>query len=231
MPEGLTRDYVLLYVNGREQRIYGDDVFQPASDYLRLGLMHCGTKVVCAEGDCGACSVLIGRPSADGGKLAYVPLNSCIQYLYQLDCTHVITVEGLGSAACLNPVQAAMVDHHGAQCGYCTPGFVVAMTALAERVKSGQESLCEKAVKDSLTGNLCRCTGYESIIKAGLAVDVEGLAHFSSLYPEEAMLAAFAEQGRAALAVTPYKTLSPGSVQRHRASFAHERVARHTDYR
>lgn len=201
MPEGLTRDYVLLYVNGREQRIYGDDVFQPASDYLRLGLMHCGTKVVCAEGDCGACSVLVGRPSADGGKLVYVPLNSCIQYLYQLDCTHVITVEGLGSATCLNPVQASMVDHHGAQCGYCTPGFVVAMTALAERVKSGQESLCEKTVKDSLTGNLCRCTGYESIIKAGLAVDVDELAHFSSLYPQEAMLAVFAEHGRAPLAV------------------------------
>lgn len=202
------RDYVLLYVNGREHRISGDDVFQPASDFLRLNLMHCGAKVVCAEGDCGACSVMVGRLPAGADKvpaaadqLHYVPLNSCIQYVYQLDCSHIITVEGLGCSAALSPVQAAMVDNHGAQCGYCTPGFVVAMSALAARVKCGAEKLTECAVKDSLTGNLCRCTGYESIIKAGMAIAVDDVKDFAVQYPEADMIANFASHGAKALHV------------------------------
>ncbi len=102
------RDYILLYINGQEQRINGAQAFQPASDYLRLDLGKCGTKVVCAEGDCGACSVIIGRldgsKDSSGQKLDYVPVNSCIQYLYQLDCSHLITVEGLKVEGQLNPV-------------------------------------------------------------------------------------------------------------------------------
>ncbi len=211
----MMRDYVLLYVNGREHRISGDEVFQPASDFLRLNLMHCGTKVVCAEGDCGACSVMVGRlpagadkvtagtgkVSAGADKLHYVPLNSCIQYVYQLDCSHIITVEGLGCSAALSPVQSAMVDNHGAQCGYCTPGFVVAMSALAARVKCGAEKLTECSVKDSLTGNLCRCTGYESIIKAGMAIAVDDVKDFAVQYPEAEMIANFAGHGAKALHV------------------------------
>lgn len=191
------RDYVLCYVNGREHRVTGRDVFQPASSYLRLNLMYCGTKVVCAEGDCGACSVMVGRLAAGSkGGLTYAPLNSCIQYMYQLDRCHLITVEGLGSSVSLSAVQASMVDNHGAQCGYCTPGFVVAMSAFAQRVKCGLEKMSECAVKDALTGNLCRCTGYESIIKAGLDIDLEKVADFAALYPEAEIIAAFERETR-----------------------------------
>lgn len=205
------RDYILLYINGQEQRITGAQAFQPASDYLRLDLGKCGTKVVCAEGDCGACSVMIGKLDATGQKLDYVPVNSCIQYLYQLDCSHLITVEGLRVEGQLNPVQQSMVDHNGAQCGYCTPGFVIAMCGLANDLKcsartetdaaacqnlgsakfaSGQ-TLTEELVKDSLTGNLCRCTGYEAIINAGMAMDLERFKPFASLYNEAEIAANF----------------------------------------
>lgn len=214
------RDYILLYINGQEQRINGAQAFQPASDYLRLDLGKCGTKVVCAEGDCGACSVIIGRlegnKDSSGQKLDYVPVNSCIQYLYQLDCSHLITVEGLKVEGQLNPVQQSMVDHNGAQCGYCTPGFVVAMCGLANDLKcaavcelgkeagtapgchdlgsakfaSGQK-LTEELVKDSLTGNLCRCTGYEAIINAGMAMDLERFKPLADLYNEAEIVANF----------------------------------------
>jgi len=201
------RDYILLYINGEEQRITAAQAFQPASDYLRLDLGKCGTKVVCAEGDCGACSVMIGRLDGSGEKLDYVPVNSCIQYLYQLDCSHLITVEGLKIEGQLNPVQQSMVDHNGAQCGYCTPGFVIAMCGLAndlkcsssngasdcqklgrEKFASGQK-LTEELVKDSLTGNLCRCTGYEAIINAGMAIDIERFKPLASLYNEAEIVA------------------------------------------
>lgn len=191
------RDYILLYINGQEQRITGAQAFQPASDYLRLDLGKCGTKVVCAEGDCGACSVIIGRLDSSGQKLDYVPVNSCIQYLYQLDCSHLITVEGLKVEGQLNPVQQSMVDHNGAQCGYCTPGFVVAMCGLANDLKCvGEKFACgqkvtEELVKDSLTGNLCRCTGYEAIINAGMAMDLERFKPLASLYDEAEIVANF----------------------------------------
>lgn len=195
------RDYILLYVNGRAHKISADDAFQPASDYLRLDLGQCGTKVVCAEGDCGACSVMVGRVGEDGKTIAYLPINSCIQYLYQLDCTHIVTVEGLKLDAPLNPVQQAMVDNNGAQCGYCTPGFVVAMCGLANDIASNLDhdsapcargtKLCEKQVKDALTGNLCRCTGYEAIINAGMAVDLEQFKSFEELYPSAPIVAEF----------------------------------------
>src|SRR5512141_511421 len=113
------RDHILLYVNGKPQRITGDAVFQSLSRYLRYEQRATGTKIVCEEGDCGACTVLLGR--AENGRLRYRPINSCIQFLFQLDCTHVITVEGLSRDG-LTPVQDAMVRAHGAQCGYCTPG-------------------------------------------------------------------------------------------------------------
>jgi xanthine dehydrogenase small subunit len=199
------RDYILLYINGQEQRITGSQAFQPASDYLRLDLGKCGTKVVCAEGDCGACSVIIGRldpkldakDNSNSQKLDYVPVNSCIQYLYQLDCSHLITVEGLKVEGQLNPVQQSMVDHNGAQCGYCTPGFVVAMCGLANDLKcAGEKFACgqrltEELVKDSLTGNLCRCTGYEAIINAGMAMDIDRFKPLASLYNEAEIVANF----------------------------------------
>src|SRR5216683_8022214 len=97
------RDFVLVYVNGKRYPIRGETAFSSLSDFLRHELHLTGTKVVCAEGDCGACTVLVGRPDADG--LRYETVDACIQFLYQLDCRHVITVEGLRAGKQLHPVQ------------------------------------------------------------------------------------------------------------------------------
>lgn len=181
------RDYLVIYVNGKECRIAGDDAFMPLSTFLRYHATATGTKVVCEEGDCGACSVILGK--FEKGTISYTPVNSCIQFLYQLDCTHVVTIEGLKYEGKLNPVQTAMVDCHGAQCGYCTPGFVVTMCAMFDQKKE----IGEQDIKDGLTGNLCRCTGYEPIIKAGLAVEPEKLIALHELYPSETMVNVFTQ--------------------------------------
>ncbi len=158
------RNYLLIYVNGRRYQISGEKCFQSLSDYLRHELGLVGTKVVCAEGDCGSCTLLIGRIC--NGEIKYESFDSCIHYLYQLDCTHVITVEGLKRDNQIHPVQQAMVDAMGSQCGYCTPGFVMSIAAMLET----RESLTRLSVQDGLTGNLCRCTGYEQIIEAAISL-------------------------------------------------------------
>ena len=182
------RNYLLFYVNGVRHQISGERGFQALSEFLRLDLGLVGTKVVCAEGDCGSCTVLIGR--VRNSELRYEGIDSCIQYLYQLDCAHVITVEGLkGGAEKIHPVQKAMVDAFGSQCGYCTPGFVMALAAMLET----QENLTRDSLQDGLTGNLCRCTGYEQIIDAGLSLNQKGIPKPSKRFEEEAMLADFTE--------------------------------------
>src|SRR5207248_7417945 len=119
------RDHVRFYLNGRPHTARGETAFASLTDFLRGRLGLAGTKVVCAEGDCGACTVLVGRVAGD--RFHYTPVDSCIQFLYQLDGTHAVTVEGLTGNGALHPVQQALVDHHGSQCGYCTPGFVMAL--------------------------------------------------------------------------------------------------------
>src|SRR3954452_20413717 len=136
------RDHVLLYVNGRRLEVRGPAAFVPLSTFLRQHLELTGTKVVCAEGDCGACAVLVGRPHQGGAavppalpaaqRLHYQPVTSCIATVAQLDRAHVVTVEGLARDGQPHPVQQAMVACHASQCGYCTPGFVVALASLAE---------------------------------------------------------------------------------------------------
>src|SRR5277367_2966957 len=122
------RDYVLLFINGRRHEIRGADVFLPLSDFLRYQQHLTGTKIVCSEGDCGACAVLIGPIDPAGEKLTYRAITSCIAMAFQLDGAHIITVEGLPQAARdggdMHPVQSAMVWCYGTQCGFCTPGFV-----------------------------------------------------------------------------------------------------------
>ena len=158
------RDFVLLHINGLPLRVAGDAVFETVSRFLRdNGRGMAGTKIVCEEGDCGACTVLIGR--AENGKLRYRPINSCIQFVFQMDGAHIVTVEGVaGGGDRLNAVQEAMIRCHGAQCGYCTPGFIVAMTGMLEDVARPNV----KDVRAALTGNLCRCTGYAGIVAAAL---------------------------------------------------------------
>jgi xanthine dehydrogenase small subunit len=171
------RNRILFYLNGQRVEVGGDDAFLTLSDYLRRRRGLTGTKVVCAEGDCGSCTVLVGRP--ESGKLEYKAVASCIQILFQLDASHVVTVEGLRQDQKLNPIQQAMVAYHGTQCGFCTPGFVVALHGLM----SDGLPLDAERVRRGLTGNLCRCTGYDSIIKAAMSVDRAGVKSLESLYP------------------------------------------------
>jgi xanthine dehydrogenase small subunit len=180
-------DHLLVYLNGRRHEVRGPDAFLSLSDYLRRVHRLVGTKIVCSEGDCGACTVLIGRATEDGSHLVYRPVDSCIQFMFQLDGAHVVTIEGLGHESTPDAVQQAMIDCHGSQCGFCTPGFVVAMTGLLEK----RESLNESEWRRGLTGNLCRCTGYTPILEAGGEIDLSRHRRLNNLYPADAMLAEF----------------------------------------
>ncbi len=182
------RDHLLLYLNGRPLRVEGNDAFLTLAEFLRRRRQLTGTKVVCAEGDCGACAVLIGRVSADGNSLQYTSVNSCIQLMFQLDATHVISVEGLKYGQSLNPIQKSMVTCQGTQCGFCTPGFVVSLSDLMQRNHEPDAH----AVRRALVGNLCRCTGYDSIIRAALQTDRSSLKSIDDLYPPAEILAALA---------------------------------------
>jgi xanthine dehydrogenase small subunit len=180
-------DHLLVYVNGRRHEVRGRDAFLSLSDYLRRKCGLVGTKIVCSEGDCGACTVLIGRAIEDGSGLAYRPVDSCIQFMFQLESTHIITIEGLGSETAPSAIQRAMIDCHGSQCGFCTPGFVVAMTGLLEVCQSFDEG----QLRYGLTGNLCRCTGYTPILEAGLEADTDRHERVGDLYPSDGMMSEF----------------------------------------
>jgi len=134
-------------------------------DYLRLTERATGTKEGCAEGDCGACTVVLRR--LRGERLVYEPVNACILFAGQADGCEIITVEDLARDGMLHPVQQAMVDLHGSQCGFCTPGFVMALFALYHRADG--RPVDRARVNDWIAGNLCRCTGYRPIVDAALA--------------------------------------------------------------
>jgi len=177
-----TRDHLLLFINGLRREVHGSDCFLSLSDFLRDRLGLVGIKIVCSEGDCGSCTVLIGR--AEAKTIHYQPIDSCIRLMFQLDSVHVVTVEGLspkGEHGDLTPVQRAMVDCHGSQCGFCTPGFVMAMTAVCEGCNGDTPS--EEDWRHALTGNLCRCTGYTPIVKAGMQAAAHRAQRLNDLYP------------------------------------------------
>ncbi len=134
-------------------------------EYLREIAYRTGTKEGCAEGDCGACTVVLGELAPDGAKVGYRAVNSCIRLLPTIDGQELITVESLQAPdGQLHPVQQAMVDNHASQCGFCTPGFVMSLFALYLQ----EAAPSRERVLEALSGNLCRCTGYRSIIDAGL---------------------------------------------------------------
>lgn len=177
-----TRDSILFYLNSERVEIRGEEVFLTLSTWLRTRKNLTGTKVVCSEGDCGACTVILGWMTP-GGKLEYRIVDSCIQFLFQLDLCHVITVEGLSQDGNLHPAQKAMVECFGSQCGFCTPGFVMALADLAEKEKTHSS----ETIRQKLAGNLCRCTGYEAIVNAGLSLNERQRVKITELFDRAAM--------------------------------------------
>jgi xanthine dehydrogenase small subunit len=155
------RDKIRFYRRGRliERSDLAPDV--TLLDYLRLEERATGTKEGCAEGDCGACTVVLRR--LHEGRVVYRPVNACIMLAGQADGAEVIAVEDIADGE-LHPVQQAMVEKHGSQCGFCTPGFVMALFGLYH---SGTMAKRDDVI-EAISGNLCRCTGYRPIVEAGL---------------------------------------------------------------
>ena len=209
------RDFVLIYLNGVRREIRGREALMMLADWLRKEAGLTGTKIVCAEGDCGSCTVLrafpdlAGQPNfkvganvgVQGGvkvvenvggvrathiaPLEFDAMNSCIVTVAQMDGSHIVTVEGMQCGDELSPAQVAMKQCHASQCGYCTPGFVMAISAMLEKhgdVNGARANVAShdgavavqhidaKMAANYLTGNLCRCTGYAPIVEAALTV-------------------------------------------------------------
>jgi xanthine dehydrogenase small subunit len=163
------RSTIRFLLNHRLVELSSVSPVQTLLDFLRIDRNLRGTKEGCAEGDCGACTVLVGRLL--DGQLKYETVNACIRFVGSLDGCHVVTVDSLAvPGGPLHPVQQAMVDTHASQCGFCTPGFVMSLYGLwMENPKPSVEEI-EKA----LQGNLCRCTGYAAIIRAAEAISIIG---------------------------------------------------------
>jgi xanthine dehydrogenase small subunit len=180
-------------------------------DYLRLTKRLRGSKEGCAEGDCGACTVLVGRMS--GPELVYETVNACICFVGMLHGTHVVTIEHLSAPnGPLHPVQQAMVDSHGSQCGFCTPGIVMSLYGLW----MSEAHPTVPQIETALQGNLCRCTGYTPIVKAGLAMssygDVEAdplVAHREAM---KSRLVAFDDGETVDIGEGKNRIIVPGSV-------------------
>lgn len=191
------RDHVVFYVNGVRRTADAATALRTLSDYLRLALGEedstrlTGTKIACAEGDCGACTVLVGEVTANGPELVYKTIDACIAFVFQMDGRHVVTVEGLGGSAELTAIQSAMVEGHGSQCGFCTPGFVMSLHGVAEEHAAEGTNGCihNEQLRSGLSGNLCRCTGYQQILDAAQSIALETIERVGSRYDTEAFVA------------------------------------------
>ncbi len=221
------RDFALIYLNGVRREIRGREALMMLADWLRKEAGLIGTKIVCAEGDCGSCTVLRAFP--DIGKqtsakigatvsanaihsvgatpvtpLQFEAMNSCIVTVAQMDGSHIVTVEGMQCGDELSPAQVAMKQCHASQCGYCTPGFVMAMSAMLEKHGDANAARANVASHDGavavqhidakmaanyLTGNLCRCTGYAPIVEAALTVRATEKHSVAGRYSDSAAIA------------------------------------------
>ena len=169
---GLSRDAkasgtIRFVLDGEIVELHDVEPTRTVLQFLREDLRRTGTKEGCAEGDCGACTVVLAELDRGGAALSLKAVNSCIQFLPTLDGKELITVESLcGRDSGLHPAQQAMVEQHGSQCGFCTPGFVMSLFALYK----SQSDPSRRDIDDALAGNLCRCTGYRPIVAAASAM-------------------------------------------------------------
>ncbi len=161
-------------LNGKVHQCSSEKARQPLSTYLREQAHLKGTKIVCAEGDCGACTVALKMPHEE----KFRGINSCIATLATLDGSQIISVEGLSGSREPNEVAQSFMKYHGAQCGFCTPGFICSLTTLF----NDQKSKSIQKIKNATTGNLCRCTGYLPIIQAGENLDPKKITPLEKVY-------------------------------------------------
>ena len=172
---GDVRNYLTFILNGKTQRVDNIAGDMTLLKWLRDQKSLVGSKEGCAEGDCGACTVAIVKTD-DSGNLTWRSVNACIVFMGMLEGCAVITVEGLnGPDSELHPCQKALIDFHGSQCGFCTPGMVM---AAAELLKHNKKPTVAE-IRHHLDGNICRCTGYHNIVKSIVAAsgqDVSSIA-------------------------------------------------------
>jgi xanthine dehydrogenase small subunit len=184
-------------------------------EVLREDLACTGTKEGCAEGDCGACTVVIGEANADGAGVAYRAINSCIRLAHSVDGFALWTVEDIANAdGTLHPAQEAMVACHGSQCGFCTPGFVMSLFGVYRNHVAKGEAVTRELAQEALSGNLCRCTGYRPILDAA-----QTMKHWEAdAVDEAALLAQLKSLWIAGQARSDKNVVMPGST-RHPASY------------
>ena len=161
-----TISHTAFYLNGQWEEVVDHAPSLTLLRYLRNTKTLTGTKEGCGSGDCGACTVIVGQNS--GQEWTFQTANSCILLVAQLAGKAVLTVEALASNKQLHPAQQAMVDCHGSQCGFCTPGFVMSLAALHRQHPEGAE---REEILEALSGNLCRCTGYQPIVEAAKSMN------------------------------------------------------------
>ncbi|MEC7094032.1 MAG: xanthine dehydrogenase small subunit, partial [Pseudomonadota bacterium] len=173
------RDRITFVLNNEVEQVSGLAGDTTLLNWLRQTKRLTGSKEGCGEGDCGACTVVIARRQADG-SVRWHPVNACIQFMGMLEGAAVTTIEGLQNAGAgsaglppdaLHPCQQVMVDHHGSQCGFCTPGFVMSLFA----AWCNGDGLAKPNIDTTLAGNLCRCTGYQPIVDAAAALETRSI--------------------------------------------------------
>jgi xanthine dehydrogenase small subunit len=169
----MNSDFISYIRNERIVEIKNPNSNETVLNYIRTKLKKTGSKEGCAEGGCGACTVVVGE--LKNNEINYKAINSCITLLPTLQGKQLIIVEDLVSKdGSLHPVQEAMVNYHASQCGFCTPGFVMALFSMYKKYSKFKDDI----IKDSISGNLCRCTGYQPIIKAAKSLENQS-DHFS----------------------------------------------------
>ena len=161
----MVSDTIQFLLNNKILRIKNPDPNQTILNYVRNDLKMTGTKEGCAEGGCGACTIVIGELNKN--KIIYKAINACISFLPILNGKQLILVEDLSNGNDLHPVQEAMIKYHGSQCGFCTPGFTMSLFSMHKN----NRSINSEVVDEALSGNLCRCTGYRPIIDAAKSLN------------------------------------------------------------